>query len=557
VRVVPANVEVRLDAGADGDAQLRSLPDRLRAAAARGSAVVVLPRGGVSDGAAAAVAAAPGTAVALGDHDPDGGGTAVVVAGGMVVGSRPPGAAPEGGERVARGALRVVPADAGRVAEQLERVLATAGALDLARATDVVTFAAVRSGAAVAAVDPGPDEPAARLRWSSRGDDGFASTFLVRPLSRRVTAVALRLGTAPAPITAVALLLGLGAAACFAVGVRGWLVAGAVLLVASLVVDCVDGEVARYSRRTSTLGAYADVMADRVKEIAVYAGLAAGAARSGHEVWGLAALALAVQLVRHQTDYSFWVGQRRVLVPPPEPVDPTWPGPLPPGGPAPGGGVAALSARTSGLTWAKRVLVLPVAERLLLIAVLAGAGWPAAALAVLVGWGAVALVYMAAGRVGRALAWPRRVGDDPVARRGWELLADAGLLLRPVRPLGRPGGPAGWAVAPALLAAALAIVLGAAALVPATWPAAYAVVGAVALRGYDLASRERLLGTGRSALAPWALGVEGRPVVAVLACGVAGPAWREWVLGMLAAWVVVATLVESGDAWRGRTGGVS
>ena len=63
----------------------------------------------------------------------------------------------------------------------------------------------------------------------------------------------------------------------FATGERVGLVAGALLLQLSLVVDCVDGEVARYTRAFSSLGAWLDASTDRVKEYACYAGLAFGA----------------------------------------------------------------------------------------------------------------------------------------------------------------------------------------------------------------------------------------------------------------------------------------
>ena len=159
--------------------------------------------------------------------------------------------------------------------------------------------------AALAAVDA-VDEDALRLRRASRSDDGFLSTFLVRPLSRRLTRHAVRRGLTPASITGVSLTLGLASAAAYTGGGRGWLLLGSVLLLCSLVVDCVDGEVARYTRTFSPLGGWLDVASDRIKEYAVYAGLVAGVARAtGESLWGLALASLALLVVRHFVDFGF------------------------------------------------------------------------------------------------------------------------------------------------------------------------------------------------------------------------------------------------------------
>ena len=77
------------------------------------------------------------------------------------------------------------------------------------------------------------------------------------------------------------MVVGLAAAALFAVGEPVALVAGALLLQLSLVLDCVDGDVARYTRRFSPLGAWLDASTDRLKEFACYAGSPGAPARGG------------------------------------------------------------------------------------------------------------------------------------------------------------------------------------------------------------------------------------------------------------------------------------
>ena len=63
--------------------------------------------------------------------------------------------------------------------------------------------------------------------------------------------------------------IGFLAAAAFATGERWGLVAGAILLQAAFTTDCVDGQLARYTRTFSKLGAWLDSIFDRTKEYVV------------------------------------------------------------------------------------------------------------------------------------------------------------------------------------------------------------------------------------------------------------------------------------------------
>ena len=87
------------------------------------------------------------------------------------------------------------------------------------------------------------------------------------------------------------------------------------ILQVSLVLDCVDGEIARYTRRYSPLGAWLDVTGDRIKEYGVFAGLALSSARAGDDIWWLALLALALVAYRHFVDYGYGVTVRAAHVP--------------------------------------------------------------------------------------------------------------------------------------------------------------------------------------------------------------------------------------------------
>ena len=129
------------------------------------------------------------------------------------------------------------------------------------------------------------------LERANRPDDGFYSTFVLRRASKPLTSLALRLRLTPNQISVFSLLRRAGRRRLLRRRAR-WrgLLAGALLMQASLVIDCVDGEVARFTRSFSDLGAWIDASSDRVKEYLAYAGLAVGSLRErpGHLAAGRA-----------------------------------------------------------------------------------------------------------------------------------------------------------------------------------------------------------------------------------------------------------------------------
>ncbi len=287
-----------------------------------------------------------------------------------------------------------------------------AGGYVCARPRDEVAAAAVSTRLATA------NEHRIRLARVARPDDGFYSTFVVRKISPKLTDFAVRRMWSPNTITLVALVIALAAAECFWRGTTLWLIVGALLLQVSLAIDCVDGETARYTRRFTPLGAWLDATTDRVKEYAVYAGLALGASRTGDPVWTLAAATLALQVFRNFVDFGF-VATIPSRTPPPPPkvsIRQTEAGAAS-GAPVlndravavMGQGAVALSERTSktaALKWAKRMVFLPIGERWLIISVCAAVSGPRAVFVVLLALGWFSAIYATTGRVLRALAAP-------------------------------------------------------------------------------------------------------------------------------------------------------
>lgn len=269
--------------------------------------------------------------------------------------------------------------------------------------------AAVRNIAAI-------DEDKVVLDSSVKATDGFFTTFLVSPYSKYLARWAARAGMTPNLVTTASLLVGVLAAVAFSAGDRAGLIVGAVLLQAAFTLDCVDGQMARYSRQFTSLGAWLDSVFDRAKEYAVFAGLAIGAASAGDHVWLLAGAALALQTVRHMADFSYAAAQHQRIdaaMPPPlhEVGDGLGPAAAPTvssAAPRPGAGARvtrawrALDAR-GGVLWAKRILLFPIGERFAVISITAALWSPRVVFIVLIAWGGLALAYSTAGRLLRSL----------------------------------------------------------------------------------------------------------------------------------------------------------
>ncbi|MFD8524751.1 DUF5941 domain-containing protein [Streptomyces capillispiralis] len=272
---------------------------------------------------------------------------------------------------------------------------------------------------AVAAVD----DEAVRLKSAVKARDGFFTTHFISPYSRYVARWCARRGLTPNQVTTASLLTALIAAGCAATGTRGGFVAAGVLLIASFVLDCTDGQLARYSLQYSTLGAWLDATFDRAKEYAYYAGLALGAARGGDDVWALALGAMVLQTCRHVVDFAF--NEAHVVG-----TDAT----------ANTSPTAALSDKLDSVgwtVWVRRMIVLPIGERWAMIAVLTAVTTPRITFYVLLAGCAFAATYTTAGRVLRSLTRKARRTDR--AARALADLADSGPLTEALtRPLTGP-----------------------------------------------------------------------------------------------------------------------
>jgi hypothetical protein len=266
------------------------------------------------------------------------------------------------------------------------------------------------------------DEDRVLLDSAVKANDGFFTTFFVSPYSKYIARWAARRGFTPNQVTTVSIAIGMLAAAAFATGERAGLIAGAILVQLSFTTDCVDGQLARYSRQFSRLGAWLDSIFDRTKEYAVFAGLAIGASRTGDPVWVLAGAALALQTVRHAIDFSYPIAQHQALAtlrqPPleqpsdrrsePASADPEAAARTPERGLGPRivlGGLAVWRAlnRWPGVKWIKRIVGFPIGERFAAISITAAASNARTTFVVLLAWGGFSATYKMAGRVLRSM----------------------------------------------------------------------------------------------------------------------------------------------------------
>jgi phosphatidylglycerophosphate synthase len=129
------------------------------------------------------------------------------------------------------------------------------------------------------------------------GAEHWAGRLYMRRLSPYLTRLLIRTPLSPTAVTALMIPVGLAAAASLTL--PGLLAAiGAVLLAqAQLLLDCCDGEVARWRRSFSSAGTYVDQLAHYGTEAALAAGLGIRADGGWGSIGGWTALGLLVSVL--------------------------------------------------------------------------------------------------------------------------------------------------------------------------------------------------------------------------------------------------------------------
>jgi len=111
--------------------------------------------------------------------------------------------------------------------------------------------------------------------------DGFFARHFDRHISARLSVALVRCGVHPNVVTMAATLIGLVGAWLLASAHCRVQVVGALLFIASTILDGCDGEVARLSLRRSDLGRRLDLIGDTVVDAAVFLAIGYGCLRAG------------------------------------------------------------------------------------------------------------------------------------------------------------------------------------------------------------------------------------------------------------------------------------
>lgn len=105
------------------------------------------------------------------------------------------------------------------------------------------------------------------LLWATKTkEDEWWSSFVTAPLGIAANYWAVDLpAITPNRITAASFAVAIVATLCILLGGFGWFVAAAVLIHLSHVLDCMDGQMARYRKISSPVGSYYDRLTDQVQ----------------------------------------------------------------------------------------------------------------------------------------------------------------------------------------------------------------------------------------------------------------------------------------------------
>jgi phosphatidylglycerophosphate synthase len=111
--------------------------------------------------------------------------------------------------------------------------------------------------------------------------DGYIDRVLYRPLARPLTRALLSTPISPNAVTLASMAIGVAGGLLVGSAGTGGVLAGVVCLVASGILDCCDGELARLRHAESRLGHVLDVAGDTLVAVALLAGIVRRLVRSG------------------------------------------------------------------------------------------------------------------------------------------------------------------------------------------------------------------------------------------------------------------------------------
>lgn len=139
-------------------------------------------------------------------------------------------------------------------------------------------------------------DPRKKLHDVIKSHDSWWTTQLPARAANRFVVILSKTNITPNQVTFASLLLALVAAVSLGSGIWIWMAVGAIILQVSFILDCVDGQLARFKRIFSLQGVWLDTTTDVIKLFAIYFGLTLGVVRSSgvssHWGWGFLAFFL-------------------------------------------------------------------------------------------------------------------------------------------------------------------------------------------------------------------------------------------------------------------------
>ena len=447
------------------------------------------------------------------------------------------------------GLLRVDAADADAVASAM-RVMGDVASAERWQgpAWPLTAVAAVRAGIVVQTKSTGAlpwqtsdvddvltveDEARLRIDAAVGPAQGVVDRLVGIPVTKWLSMLAWKVGVGAHAVTILSVVAALLSGLLIATGTRMGAAVAAFFLLISVLLDRVDGLLARARRTVTPFGAWLDVTTDRLREAAVVIGIGVGVAELSSPRWALASAVLATLTLAHLAAASSrtargWGGSPTPVRLPLDRLDePPMPAvPPPPGRPIPAWLPFSISRGDGAVVAVLGLLLLPPDLLLVVLAVLAGVS--ALACLLLVG---VARALPAAQRQLVALADPGPLAlvvgrQDPQLSLLRRLAATAFAAWVP---------PATWVVE---VASVLVITAWADA---EALPVTLAWVGVISFHRIDVATRLRVLGTPPPDwLDVLGLGALGR-VVFVALCAAAGVLTTGLAAGAIVLGVVYAT----------------
>ena len=149
-------------------------------------------------------------------------------------------------------------------------------------------------------------------------NDNWYGRYFVRKISIYITKLLLKTEVTPNQISGLSILIGIIAGIFFVFGNYWYTLVGALLLLLSNIVDCVDGEIARYRKSASVAGKYIESLNDYIVHSFIFVCISFGLYNIFHNIfifvlgflivlfsyWGAVAPALVYETLTTQTSNS-------------------------------------------------------------------------------------------------------------------------------------------------------------------------------------------------------------------------------------------------------------